>query len=208
MKQSAGTANDTPGPGAYDVRPSMSSGTTFAGPRPKSSRNVTVSTVIARAEWKATGDVVHTTAVGNRYWPCLSPRRSNRLQSPLRGADSPGPAYCLPSDFDLKRPNKHSFSPPRCKPKSRTLTVGKSRKRGRLAGSAGANDLSVLSRAREEMQRHSTEEAEGECGGDNALGVLVNTSMGKGILLQVRPNYVRLVQLPWGLLFTTEVLTH
>lgn len=37
-------------------------------------------------------------------------------------------------------------------------------------------------------------------------GVHVETSLGQGVLLEVRMNGVNLVLLPWGVLFTREVL--
>lgn len=198
MKQSAGTSKDTPGPGTYDVRPSMKSGTTFAEPRPRRGEITNISTAMTRVECKEV----------ERFCRRPSRPRSNRLQTPFRGADSPGPAYSLPSDFDLKRSNKQSFQPTPSKTNSRSHGVRKSRKRGRLAGFVAKAKGSALSSARMSIQQgYLDNEAGGAYGGDHALGVHVETSLGQGVLLEVRMNGMSSVLLPWGVLFTGEVLT-
>jgi len=40
------------------------------------------------------------------------------------------------------------------------------------------------------------------------LGVPVSTSLGRGFLLRIRADGMTFVRLPWGVLYTTEVLTH
>lgn len=186
MKQSAGNSKDTPGPGTYDVRPSMKSGTTFAEPRPRQGG-------MTKKECKEV----------ERYCRQPSCPDSNRLQTPFQGADSPGPTYILPSDFNLKRSNKQSFQPTPSNSRPHG-TRRKSRKRGRLTGFVAKVKGSAMPSARMGIQQDCLENDAG--GAYHESGVHVETSLGQGVLLEVRMNGVNLVLLPWGVLFTREVL--
>lgn len=179
MKQSAGNSKDTPGPGTYDVRPSMKSGIAFAGPRPKQ------------------GDMTKKKCKDvERYCRRHSCPDSNRLQTPFRGADSPGPTYSLPSDFNLRRSNKQSFQP--TPSNSRPHGTRKSRKRGGLV------KRSATASARMGIQQDCLDDDAG--GAYHESRVHVETSLGQGVLLEIRMNGTNLVILPWGVLFTREVL--
>lgn len=61
-----------------------------------------------------------------------------------------------------------------------------------------------VSRARREMHELATKR-QGKDTGVTALPV--NTSMGRGFLLRIRTNGMSFVRLPWGVLYTTEMLT-
>lgn len=206
-RRAAGTANDTPGPGAYSVRPSMPCGTTFAGPRPKSSRATAIAAAVAVANIRANHGVRERGLTEGRK---LAPpqAQSERLSAPLMGRESPGPAYTLPSDFDARPTNMKTFHPPPCRTKkARLLGEGKVSRRARSAGSGATGkqqcrmDMTALSRARREMKDLA------DRSGAKMLGVPACTTMGRGFLLRIRADGTSVVRLPWGVLYTSEMLT-
>lgn len=225
VRQARGTAGDTPGPGQYNVRPSLERGTAFAGPRlaTKCSKAVTihafVSSAKVRAAKESTGGI--KSGVGGNRGVFPSPpspaSRSQRLSIPLLGRESPGPAYNLPSDFDLKLDNKKKFHPPSCGWETAKLPFGREglRKGGRSTirdraaneddGQRG--DIAALYTARRRLAEAVKKSVEEEAV-RRPLGVPVKTSLGRGFLLRMRADGMIFVRLPWGVLYTTEVLTH
>lgn len=229
-RRTAGAAMATPGPGQYNIRLPLQRGTSFAGPRPATACSTNRKDLLARTvgAFEASANKLSVTRAaragetergsgeGRRRSSCPSPRaaRSQRLSAPLMGRESPGPAYNLPSDFDLKLVNKKTFRPPRCdgrkeKPSCRTE---KPRKEGQNAMFGPANEpgrhgkIGGLPQARRELTKFLAKP--GGCAAvGRALGVPVSTSMGRGFLLRVRADNMAFVRLPWGVLYTTEVLT-
>lgn len=221
-RRRAGTAMDTPGPGQYDIRVPLRRGTTFAGPRPKCSKTVMVGAFVASAT-KTTAAAAAATSnegaggrerrgsgsgagQGARPPPAAAAAPSQRLSTPLMGKESPGPAYNLPSDFDLKLANKKTFHPPRCggaKTKKRQVP----RDRGRGATVRRRGQGTSLSEARRELSDVVASSGGGAAAGTALLGVPVKTSFGRGFLLRIRADGMTFVRLPWGVLYTMEVLT-
>lgn len=218
-RQTTGTATDTPGPGQYNIRLPLQRGTSFAGPRPATacSKAVTVGAFEASAKLrvaKRAGEAEKGSVAGQRAWPSPPPARSQRFSAPLMGRESPGPAYNLPSDFDKKLVNKKTFHPPRCggrkaKPLCRTK---KPRNGGQNPIFGPANDpgrqgkIAGLPQARRVLSKLLAKSG-GCTAAGRALGVPVNTSMGRGFLLGIRADSMAFVRLSWGVLYTAEVLT-
>lgn len=222
-RRGAGTVTDTPGPGQYNIRVPLRRGTTFAGPRPKCSKTVTVRAFVASAETttlapreRAAGQARRGSGAGQGV--CPSPPASSagvstvsqRLSTPLMGRESPGPAYSLPSDFDLKLVNKKTFHPPRCGGTRPKRQVRRDKKgRGATFG-GGQGTTAGLIEARRELSRlaaNSGGSTAAAAAAAAALGVPVKTCLGRGLLLRIRADGMTFVRLPWGVLYTTEVLT-
>lgn len=205
-RQGAGTATYTPGPGQYNIRVPLQRGTTFAGPRPKSSKIITVRAFIASAKTVASteraGQAERGSGVGQRVWPSPPPVQSQRLSVPLMGRESPGPAYNLPSDFDQKLVNKKTFHPPRCDGKKTERQVARGRGRRITCREGRRTSLPQARRALADVAAN----AGGRIAGI-ALGVPVTTSLGRGFLLRIRADGMTFVRFPWGVLYTMEVLT-
>lgn len=221
-RRGAGTVTDTPGPGQYNIRVPLRRGTTFAGPRPKCGKTATVRAFVASATTAAAvassseraGQQERRDAGadrGARPSPPAPAAVSQRLSTPLMGKESPGPAYKLPSDFDLKLVNKKTFHPPRCYgggtrakrqvPRDREPAAATSR------GGQGATRKN-LPRARRELSRVAAANSRGGCSGAGAVvGVPVKTSLGRGFLLRIRADGMTFVRLPWGVLYSREVFT-
>eukprot|EP00752_Nemacystus_decipiens_P009554 g8534.t1 len=217
-RRGAGTMTDTPGPGHYNTRPALRRGTTFAGPKPKCSKAATVRALVASASTAvAAGERAGEARKGSGAPQGARPSPpaaaaaaattvSQRLSTPLMGRESPGPAYNLPSDFDLKVVNKKTFRPPRCGGKRRQRQeVPKERESGAACG-GGQGATSLAHRAPREPSRVVSNSA-GGCA-SLVLGVPVKTSLGRGFLLRVRADGMTFVRLPWGVLYTKEVLSH
>lgn len=225
IRQARGTAGETPGPGQYNIRPSLERGTAFAGPRlaTKPSKAVTVNAFVASARVRATNEVARETkdesgeAPGVRPSPVPPAGGSQRLPIPLLGRESPGPAYSLPSDFDLKLINKKMFYPPPCCRGQRAKPLlgreglregGGSAIHDRAENDHGqGGDMAALFQARRKLAL-SVAKSAGDEAARRPLGVPVNTSLGRGFLLRMRADGMIFVRLPWGVLYTTEVLTH
>ncbi|CAM9240022.1 unnamed protein product, partial [Ectocarpus fasciculatus] len=227
-RKGACRATDTPGPGQYSVRPPLERGTSFAGPRRQSkcSKAVTVNALVASAKGRAASDEKTITGAKNGMARRGGDRQSRprpstaapsqRLSLPLKGRESPGPAYALPSDFDQKVVNKKTFHPPRCS-ESSPFGTEKSRETGRSArncphaddnGTVGVKKTKRLPKARREASGSVAKSGRAVLAIGRALGVPVKTCMGRGILLRIRADGMTFVRLPWGVLYTTEVLTH
>lgn len=212
---------DTPGPGQYSVRPPLERGTSFAGPRrqTKCSKAVTVNALVASAKGRAASDektisgakngMVRRGGGGDRQSRPSTAAPSQRLSLPLKGRESPGPAYALPSDFDQKFVNKKTFHPPRCS-ESSPFGTEESRETGRSARNGPHADEKTkrLPKARREASGSVAKSGRAVVAIGRALGVPVKTCMGRGILLRIRADGMTFVRLPWGVLYTTEVLTH
>lgn len=215
MRRCAGTAMDTPGPGQYDVRVPLRRGTSFAGPRPKPSKTAAVGAFLASANLAASeerrpGRDNGGSGARRRLRPSPPPARSRRLSTPLLGRESPGPAYSLPSDFDPKLVNKKKFHPPSCGGGTKSTGKAPSR-RARSATRFRGGNIRGLRRELSDLVANSGGGAAGKARGGaagKALGVPVSTSLGRGFLLRLREDGVTFVRLPWGVLYTTEVLTH
>lgn len=235
MRQAVGTGRDTPGPGSYNVRPRMMCGTMFAAPRPGGrkvaaggNRAIAVAAMIAEAKH----GTIHQLDTGcleipkGRRHPSSSVECSSQQRSSahLQGKESPGPAYKLPSDFDIKRMNKKIFHPPPCSGARTPSYREMGKKRGRRRGPASvaipdtlaktgrqsnhSSGMAGLSRARHQLvQLVSATATGGGRGGPVALAVPANTTMGRGFLLAVRADGMSFVLLPWGVLYTRERLT-
>lgn len=227
MQQTAGAATETPGPGQYNVRPTLQRGTVFAGPRPATTCSTNRKNLLARTvgvlkasaklrETRSRDDETERGSAAGRgkaWWPSPPATRSERLSTPLMGRESPGPAYNLPSVFDQKMVNKKTFHPPRCQSRKAkpSCTTEKPRKRGKSAIFGPASEpgrqgnVEGLRQARRELSKFV-----GKSGGctavGRALGVPVSTSMGRGFLLRIRADNMAFVRLPWGVLYTVEVL--
>ncbi|CAM9258111.1 unnamed protein product, partial [Hapterophycus canaliculatus] len=223
IRQARGTAGDTPGPGQYNIRLPLERGTAFAGPRlaTKCSKTVTANAFVASAKVRAANEL--TSEIENELGaqgvfpsPLPPAARSQRLSAPLLGKESPGPAYSLPSDFDQKLVNKKKFHPPHCRGERAKSPPGreKLRKGGRGVtcdqaehGHGQGADIAALFQARRKLAE-SVAKAVGDEALRRPLGVPVNTSLGRGFLLRIRADGMIFVRLPWGILYTTEVLTH
>ena len=217
-RRGAGTVTDTPGPGQYNIRVPLRRGTTFAGPRPKCSKAATVRALLASASTavasgERAGQARRSSGAAQGTWPSPPPaaavssssssskRLSTRLSTPLMGRESPGPAYNLPSDFDLKLVNKKTFHPPGCGGERNRRQ--QPREKGRAATCREGRGITRLAQARRELSRAAVSSGKGCL----ALGVPVNTFFGRGVLLRIRADGMTFVRLPWGVLYTREVLT-
>lgn len=207
---------DTPGPGQYDVRVPLRRGTIFAGPRPRSSKTAAVGAFLASAKLSASderraGRENRGSGARRRSWPSPPAARSHRLSAPLMGRESPGPAYSLPSDFDRKLVNKKTFHPPSCgggKKSTRRVPSKRARRAPRFRGGAIRGLRRELSDLVAKSGEGNAGKALGGGAAGKALGVPVSTSLGRGFLLRIREDGMTFVRLPWGVLYTTEVLTH
>lgn len=209
-RRGVGTAKNTPGPGQYIVRPSMERGTKFAGARSKCSRAATVATVEAFAKSRAANKARFTSGLAKQERPSLPASRSLRLSTPLMGRESPGPAYDLPSDFDIKHTNKKTFHPPPCRTKLIPSPWSKVRKRGRGAGLGVSakqcrKDMAHVCRELDKAMSGVVAKLKGS--GTGIVGLPVSTSLGRGLLLRIRADGMSFVRLPWGVLYTMEELT-
>ncbi|CAM9567283.1 unnamed protein product [Ectocarpus sp. 8 AP-2014] len=222
-RKGACKATDTPGPGQYSIRPPLERGTSFAGPRrpTKCSKAATVNALVASAKSRAasdekTGGAKNGMVRGGDRQSQPSTAPSQRLSIPLKGRESPGPAYALPSYFDQKFVNKKTFHPPRCSGTSPFGTeepsgTGRSANLAPRAdenGNVRAKKTNRLPKARREASSGPVAKSGRADAIGRALGVPVNTCMGRGILLRIRADGMTFVRLPWGVLYTTEVLTH
>ncbi|CAM9120518.1 unnamed protein product [Scytosiphon promiscuus] len=225
VRQARGTAGDTPGPGHYNIRLPLERGTAFAGPKQATncSKAVTVDAFVASAKVRAADEVNGETkngfggARGVPPSPLPAAARSQRLSIPLLGRESPGPAYSLPSDFDQKMVNKKKFHPPSCGAERAKLPFGRGAlRKGQRSANIGdlaendhrqGRDITALFQARRKLAE-SVVKAVQEEAVRRPLGVPVNTSLGRGFLLRIRADGMIFVRLPWGVLYTTEVLTH
>lgn len=226
MSRGIGAAKDTPtpGPGTYNVRPRMTCGTKFAVSKARVDKTAARAAALESARARVAdsgqckGRILDGRGGGVRPYPPVR-RSSQRIRLPLRGRESPGPAYSLPSDFDLKRPNAKIFHPPPCTKKSRKPGYG-GRGRMRVRGGLVARPTTIprcptaedgrprpgmsgLSRAQECLIRLASDTSRA---GANALAIPVSTTMGRGFLLAVRGDGMSFVRLPWGVLYTAKRL--
>lgn len=232
-RRGVGVGRDTPGPGSYNVRPRMIRGTKFASSLPGETRAAVRAAAIKSAKVRSKEAGVGKTKgpEGGRFR--RSPpdaRSSQRLPIPLRGRESPGPAYSVPGGFDIKLTNRNNFHPPCCtKPTSARgyHRAGRKSKRGCIAAAPAADSAAAdtiprinsfstkreksrpgmagLSRAREYLVELISTSL-GVRDTISKLAVPVSTSMGRGFLLAVRADGMSFVRLPWGVLYTAERL--
>lgn len=151
-RRAKGTEKHTPGPGEYSVRPSMMCGTKFAGLKANCTRAEKAAYATACANRRAPNGVGCARRFGSRAWPSPPLAKSKRLSAVPMGAESPGPAYYLPSDFDIKQSNKKTFTPPPCSNNAKgKATKRQGARKGATCGHCCRGGVAGLSLARQEL---------------------------------------------------------
>lgn len=151
-RRAKGTEKHTPGPGEYSVRPSVTCGTKFAGLQANCTRADRVAYAIACTNGSAANGVGCARRFGGHTWPSPPPAKSQRLSAAPIGAESPGPAYYLPSDFDIKQSNRKTFTPPACSNNAKGKTTKRQgARKGATYDHCGRGGVAGLSLARQTL---------------------------------------------------------